>query len=170
MILHKTLLLAVLLSTMSFATDATPVAAPVQTAAAVAAPVAQVDTAKAAVDTTKAAIAAPVVADTTTVVTAPVTITDTTKAVGDTIKVIVVPATDTTKTEEVLEAKIPVAPADTTTKVSEVKKEEAPVEGNAPAPESKTAGQTVMENPLEFIIVTAAFVASVLVIVFTGKD
>ena len=36
--------------------------------------------------------------------------------------------------------------------------------------EPRTAGQTIMENPLEFLIVSAAFIASVLVIIFTGKD
>ena len=159
MILHKTLLLAVLLSTMSFAVDATPVAkaVPAKATTAVVTPAAQ----PVKVDTAKATVVAPV-ADTTKAVVAPV---------ADTTKAVVAPVADTTKTEEVLEAKAPVAPADTTAKVTEVKKEEAPVaETAAPAPESKTAGQTVMENPLEFIIVTAAFVASVLVIVFTGKD
>ncbi len=33
-----------------------------------------------------------------------------------------------------------------------------------------SAKTTIMENPWEFLIVSAAFVASVLVIIFTGKD
>jgi hypothetical protein len=33
-----------------------------------------------------------------------------------------------------------------------------------------TAQKAIMENPWEFLIVSAAFIASVLVIIFTGKE
>ena len=63
------------------------------------------------------------------------------------------------------------APADsvaTTASADSAKADTQPASEDNSAP--RTAGQTIMENPLEFIIVSAAFIASVLVIIFTGKD
>ena len=85
-------------------------------------------------------------------------------------------------TSEVLEAKaapvdtvkadtVVAAPADsvaTTASADSAKADTQPASEDNSAP--RTAGQTIMENPLEFIIVSAAFIASVLVIIFTGKD
>ena len=78
-----------------------------------------------------------------------------------------------------LEAKAEEAPVDSAAlaKAEEEKKaaEEAAkarAEEQA-ALENSTAGSaktSIMENPWEFLIVSAAFVASVLVIIFTGKD
>ena len=89
--------------------------------------------------------------DTTEVLEAKAAVADTAKqAVADSAKVeSVVAAADSTAA----------APADS------AKTEQAPASS-----EPRTAGQTIMENPLEFLIVSAAFIASVLVIIFTGKD
>ena len=91
--------------------------------------------------------AAPAATDTTAKTEAPA---DTAKA-DSAAAVAAAPAADTTAAA---------APADTA-------KAEQKAESNS---EPRTAGQTIMENPLEFIVVSAAFIASVLVIIFTGKD
>ena len=82
-------------------------------------------------------------------------------------------------TSEILEAKAApadTAKADTAVTVATDTAAVAKTDSAKAAPvaeeksEARTAGQTIMENPLEFIIVSAAFIASVLVIIFTGKD
>lgn len=78
-----------------------------------------------------------------------------------------------------LEAKAEEAPVDSAALAkAEEEKKAAEAEAKAKAEEqaaleSSSAGSaksTIMENPWEFLIVSAAFVASVLVIIFTGKD
>ena len=46
----------------------------------------------------------------------------------------------------------------------------AAVEKSLEEPLVPTAKTTILENPWEFLIVSAAFIASVLLIIFTGKD
>ncbi|MDO4946998.1 MAG: hypothetical protein Q4E52_05385, partial [Fibrobacter sp.] len=88
------------------------------------------------------------------------------------------PAADTAKAE-VLETKAEPAPVDSAALAkAEAEKKAAEAQAKAEAEErakmeSESMGSaktTIMENPWEFLIVSAAFVASVLVIIFTGKD
>lgn len=72
-----------------------------------------------------------------------------------------------------LEAKTEEAPVDSAALAqSEADKkaaeEAAKAEAAAPAESTASAKSSIMENPWEFLIVSAAFVASVLVIIFTG--
>ncbi len=128
--------------------------APVDSAKTVSADSAKTDTAK---------IAEPVVADSVATAQADSAKADT----SEVLEAKAVPA-DTAKVDSVA-----AAPVDSmaTVQADSAKTETAEAQ---PAPEEKsearTAGQTIMENPLEFIIVSAAFIASVLVIIFTGKD
>ena len=73
-----------------------------------------------------------------------------------------------------LEAKTEEAPVDSAALAqSEADKKAAEEAAKAeaaaqPAEASASAKSSIMENPWEFLIVSAAFVASVLVIIFTG--
>ena len=51
---------------------------------------------------------------------------------------------------------------------NEAAEEAAKAEAAAPAESAASAKSSIMENPWEFLIVSAAFVASVLVIILTG--
>ena len=93
------------------------------------------------------------------------------QAVVDTAKAQAAEAT------EVLEAKAEEAPVDSAALAkAEEEKKAAEAEAQAKAEEeqkvaqetSGTAKSAVMDNPWEFIAVSAAFIASVLVIIFTG--
>lgn len=76
-----------------------------------------------------------------------------------------------------LEAKKEEAPVDSAALAkAEADKKAAEAAAKAEAEEQATEGEnqgvnaktTIMENPWEFLIVSAAFIASVLVIIFTG--
>ena len=72
-----------------------------------------------------------------------------------------------------LEAKTEEAPVDSAALAqSEADKkaaeEAAKAEAAAPSESTASAKSSIMENPWEFLIVSAAFIASVLVIIFTG--
>ena len=78
---------------------------------------------------------------------------------------------------EVLEAKKEEAPVDSAALAkAEADKKAAEAEAKAKAEEQQkkesasmgSAKTTIMENPWEFLVVSALFVASVLVIIFTG--
>ena len=78
-------------------------------------------------------------------------------------------------TAEVLETKAEEAPVDSAALAqSEADKkaaeEAAKAQASAPSESTASAKSSIMENPWEFLIVSAAFIASVLVIIFTGDD
>jgi len=70
-----------------------------------------------------------------------------------------------TKTEEAPVDSAALAQSEADKKAAE---EAAKAEAAAPAESTASAKSSIMENPWEFLIVSAAFVASVLVIIFTG--
>ncbi len=161
--LTKTLFSALVLAAFAFAAEeAKPVPATADTVkteavkeATVEAPKADSVAQAASADTAKADTLAAAPAD--SAATAP---TDSVKA--DTSEVLEAKAAsaDTAKADT-----LAAAPADSAATAAPT--DSAKVEDSSTP---RTAGQTIMENPLEFIIVSAAFIASVLVIIFTGKD
>jgi len=190
MSIKKSILLVIALA--SFTMAGTAVKPVVKAAPVTATPVAtSIDTTK-KIDTVAAVVPVVNIADTTKkldtskVVPAVVTPAVVTPAV-------VTPSVDTTKHKDSVAAVVatPVVVADTTAKTADTTevlqaKTPAPVPQTQPAPAVKPApkqpapepsfkaavgdggNESVIENPWEFVIVTAAFFATVLVIMFTG--
>jgi len=185
MSIKKSILLVIALA--SFTMAGTAVKPVVKAAPVTATPVAtSIDTTK-KIDTVAAVVPVVNIADTTKKL-------DTSKVVPAVVTpAVVTPSVDTTKHKDSVAAVVatPVVVADTTAKTADTTevlqaKTPAPVPQTQPAPAVKPApkqpapepsfkaavgdggNESVIENPWEFVIVTAAFFATVLVIMFTG--